>query len=115
LYNTNNTSQNDEQAYTDCLNDSSRYINICTHTRSEPVQWSHRSQTDVSECWNKRWVIQEAVLSNSETTKIISHCFKSENIHNEILLEWWRKVTLLQKTLSAVLKISLYWTDLVYT
>ncbi len=105
----------DEQAYTGCLNDSSRYINICTHMRSKPVQWSHRSQADVSECWDKRWVVWEAVLNNSETTKIISHCFKSESIHNEMLLEQWRKATLSQKTLSVVLRTSLYRTDLVYT
>ena len=115
LYDTDNTPQNDEQVYTGCLNDSSEYINICTHTRSEPVQWSYRSWADVSECWDKRWVVWEAVSSNSETMKIISHCFKSENIHNEMLLEQWRKATLSQKTLSVILKISLYKTDLVYT
>ncbi len=110
-----NTSQNNEQAYTGCLNDRSEYIDICTHTRSKSVQWSHRSQTDVSECWDKRQLIWEAVSSNSETTEIISHCFKSENIHNEMLLEQWRKATLLQKTVSVILRISLYRTDSVYT
>jgi len=105
----------DEQVYTDCLNDSSRYIDICTHTRSKSVWWSHRSQTDVSKCWDKRWVIQEAVSSNLKTTKIIFHCFKSESIHNRMLLEWWRKATLLWKTLSVILRTSLYETDSVYT
>jgi len=51
---------------------------------------------------------------NSWETKIIFYCFKSENIHNEMLLEWWRKATLLWKTLSVVLRISLYETDSVY-
>ncbi len=69
----------------------------------------------MSECWDKRWVIWEAVLSNSKTTKVIFHCFKSENIHNEMLLEQWRKATLLWKMLSAVLRVSLYKTDSVYT
>ncbi len=69
----------------------------------------------MSECWNKRWVVWEAVLSNLETTKIISHCFKSEDIYNKMLLEQWRKATLLWKTLSAILRISLYETDSVYT
>jgi hypothetical protein len=79
------------------VNDRSEYIDICTHTRSKSVQWSHRSQTDVSECWDKRQLIWEAVSSNSETTEIISHCFKSENIHNEMLLEQWRKATLCKR------------------
>jgi len=47
--------------------------------------------------------------------KIISHCFKSEGIHNRILLKQWRKATLSQKTLSVVFKISSYETDSVYT
>ena len=55
------------------------------------------------------------MLSNSKITEIISHCFKSENIHNEMLLEQWRKATLLQKTVSVILRISLYRTDSVYT
>ncbi len=52
---------------------------------------------------------------NSQETKIIFYCFKSESIHNEMLLEWWRKATLLQKMLSVVLRTSLYRTDSVYT
>ncbi len=52
---------------------------------------------------------------NLQEMKIIFYCFKSENIHNKMLLEWWRKATLSQKMLSAVLRISLYETDLVYT
>ncbi len=115
LYNADNTFWNDKQVYTDCLNDSSRHIDICAYTRSKLVQWDHRSQTDVSECWSRRWVVQWALSDNSWKTKIIFYCFKSENIHNEMLLEWWKKATLLQKTLSAVLRISLYRTDSVYT
>jgi hypothetical protein len=115
LYNADNTFWDDKQAYTDCLNDSSRHINLCAHTRSELVQWDYRSQTDVSECWSKRWVVQWALSDNLWETKIIFYCFKSENIHNEMLLEQWRKATLLQKTLSVILRISLYRTDSVYT
>jgi len=115
LYNANNTFWDDKQAYTDCLNDSSRHISFCACMRSELVQWDHRSQTDVSECWSRRWVIQWALSDNLWETKIIFYCFKSEGIHNKMLLEWWRKATLLQKTLSAVIKISLYRTDSVYT
>jgi hypothetical protein len=33
-----------------------------------------------------------------KTTKIISHCFKSESIHNKMLLEQWRKATLSKDT-----------------
>ena len=69
----------------------------------------------MSECWSRRWVIQWALSDNSQETEIIFYCFKSESIHNEMLLEWWRKATLLQKTLSAVLRTSLYRTDSVYT
>jgi hypothetical protein len=43
LYNADNTFWDDEQAYTDCLNDSSRHINLCACTRSELVQWDYRS------------------------------------------------------------------------
>ena len=53
LYDADNTFWNDEQAYTDCLNDGSEYISTCTHTRLKSVWWSHRSQTDVSECWEQ--------------------------------------------------------------
>ncbi len=115
LYNTDNTFWNDEQAYTDCLNDSSRHISLCACTRSELVQWNYRSQTDVSKCWSKRWVIQWALSDNLWETKIIFYCFKSEGIHNRMLLEWWRKATLLWKTLSVILRTSLYETDSVYT
>ncbi len=68
-----------------------------------------------SECWSRRWVVQWALSDNSQTTKIIFHCFKSENIHNKMLLEWWRKATLLWKTLSVFFRTSLYRTDSVYT
>jgi len=104
-----------KQAYTDCLNDSSRHISLCAHTRSELVQWDYEPWTDVSECWSKRWVIWWALSDNSQETKIIFYCFKSENIHNEMLLEQWRKATLSQKTLSVILRISLYRTDSIYT
>ncbi len=104
-----------KQAYTGCLNDSSRHIDLCTHTRSELVQWDHRPQTDVSECWSRRWVVQWALSDNSQRTKIIFYCFKSEGIHNKMLLEWWREATLSQKTLSVVIRTSLYRTDSVYT
>ncbi len=69
----------------------------------------------MSECWSKRWVVWWALSNNSQTTEIISHCFKSENIHNQMLLEQWKEVTLLQKTLSVFLRISSYRTDSVYT
>ena len=69
----------------------------------------------MNECWSKRWVIQWALSNNSQETEIIFYCFKSESIHNEMLLEQWREATLSQKTLSAVLRISLYETDSVYT
>jgi hypothetical protein len=59
------------QAYTDCLNDSSRHIDLCACTRSELVQWDHRLQTDVSECWSKRWVVWWALSDNLQETKII--------------------------------------------
>jgi hypothetical protein len=78
LYNADNTFWDDKQAYTDCLNDSSRHISLCACTRSELVQWDHRSQTDVSECWSRRWVVQWALSDNSQETKIIFYCFKSE-------------------------------------
>jgi len=115
LYNTDNTFWDNEQVYTDCLNDSNRHINLYACMRSELVQWDHKSQTDVSKCWSKRWVIWWALSDNSWETNIIFYCFKSENIHNKILLEWWREATLLWKTLSAVLRISLYETDSVYS
>jgi len=47
--------------------------------------------------------------------KIIFYCSRSENIHNKMLLEQWRKATLSQKMLSAVLRTFLYETDSVYT
>ncbi len=50
-----------------------------------------------------------------QETKIVFYCLKSENIHNRMLLEWWRKTTLLQKMLSVILRISSYKTDLAYT
>jgi len=53
--------------------------------------------------------------NNSQETEIIFYCFKSEGIHNEMLLKWWRKATLSQKTLSVVFRTSLYETDSVYT
>jgi len=65
-YDADNMFWDDEQVYTDCLNDSSRHISLCAHTRSELVQWDHRSQTDVSECWSKRWVVQWACQSLCE-------------------------------------------------
>ncbi len=99
----------------DCLNDSSRHISLCAHTRSKLVWWDHRPQTDVNECWSRRWVIQWALSDNLWETKIIFYCFKSEGIHNKMLLEWWREVTLSQKMLSVVLRIFLYRTDSVYT
>jgi len=52
---------------------------------------------------------------NSQETKIVFYCFKSENIHNKMLLEQWREATLSQKMLSVVFRISLYETDSVYT
>ncbi len=115
LYDTDNTFWDDEQVYTGYLNDSSRHISLCACMRSELVQWDYRSQTDVSECWSRRWVVQWALLDTLWETEIVFYCFKSENIHNEMLLEQWRKVTLLQKTLSVVLRTSLYKTDSVYT
>jgi len=69
----------------------------------------------VSECWSRRWVVQWALLNTLWEMKIIFYCFKSEDIHNEMLLKQWRKVTFLQKTLSVILKTSLYKTDSVYT
>jgi hypothetical protein len=65
LYNADNTFWDDKQAYTGCLNDSSRHISLCACTRSELVQWDHRPQTDVSECWSRRWVVQWALSDNS--------------------------------------------------
>jgi len=115
LYNTDDTFWDDKQAYTGCLNDSSRHISLYAHTRSELVQWGHRPQTDVSECWSKRWVIQWALSDNLWETKIIFYCFRSEGIHNRMLLEWWREATLLWKTLSVIIRTSLYRTDSVYT
>jgi len=47
--------------------------------------------------------------------RVIFYCFRSENIHNRMLLEQWKKATLSQKTLSVVFKTSLYRTDSVYT
>ncbi len=69
----------------------------------------------MSKCWSKRWVIQWALSDNSQEMKIIFYCLKSESIHNKMILKQWRKATLLQKTLSAVLRTSLYRTDSVYT
>ncbi len=115
LYNTDDTFWDDKQVYTDCLNDSSRHINPCACTRSELVQWDHKPWTDVNECWSRRWVVQWALSDNLQRTKIIFYCFKSEGIHNKMLLEWWRKATLSQKTLSVVIRTSLYRTDSVYT
>ncbi len=105
----------DEQACTGCLNDSNRHFSLCAHTRSELIQWDHRPQADVSECWSRRWVVQWALSDNSWTTKVIFHCFRSESIQNRMLLEWWRKATLSHKTLSVFLRTSLYETDSVYT
>jgi hypothetical protein len=51
----------------------------------------YRPWTDVSECWSRRWVIQWALSDNLQETEIIFYCSKSENIHNKMLLEWWRK------------------------
>ncbi len=104
-----------KQVYTGCLNDSSRHIDPCAHTRSELVWWGYRSQTDVSECWSRRWVIQWALSVDLWETKIISHCTESENVHNKMLSEQWRKVALLRKTLSIKLRTSLYKTYSVYT
>jgi len=115
LYDANNMFWDDEQAYTDCLNDSSKHISLCACTRSELVWWDYRSQTDVNECWSRRWVIQWALLNNSQKTEIIFYCSRSEGIYNRMLLEQWRKATLLQKTLSVILRTSLYRTDSVYT
>ena len=42
LYDADNMFWDDKQAYTDCLNDSSRHINLCAYTRSELVQWDHK-------------------------------------------------------------------------
>ncbi len=115
LYDADNMFWDDKQAYTGCLNDSSRHINPCACIRSELVQWDHRPWTDVSECWSRRWVIQWALSDNLWETEIIFYCSRSEGIHNEMLLEWWRKATLLWKTLSAVIRTPLYRTDSVYT
>jgi len=103
------------QAYTDCLNDSSKYIklNACTKLRS--VWWDHRSWANVSKDWSKRWVIWWALLSNSRTTKILFYHSESKNVHNRMLFEWWRKAALSWKTLSVDLRISLYRTNSVYT
>ncbi len=95
LYDTDNTFWDDKQAYTGCLNDSSRHISPCACTRSELVQWGHRPQTDVSECWSRRWVVWWALSDNLQEMKIIFYCSRSEGIHNKMLLEWWRKATLL--------------------
>jgi hypothetical protein len=43
LYNTDDMFWDDKQAYTGCLNDSSRHIGLCAHMRSELVWWDHRS------------------------------------------------------------------------
>ncbi len=104
----------DKQVYTGCLNDSSRHIDLCACTRLKLIWWDHRPQTNVSECWSRRWVVQWALSGNLWRTKIVFYCFKSEDIHNKMLLEWWRKATLSWKTLSAVIRTSLYETDLVY-
>jgi hypothetical protein len=80
-----------------CLNDSSRHISLCACTRSELVQWDYRPQTDVSECWSRRWVVQWALSDNLQETKIIFYCFKSEGIHNKMLLEM-KKATFAKDT-----------------
>jgi hypothetical protein len=103
LYNADNTFWDDKQAYTDCLNDSSRHISLCACTRSELVQWDHRPQTDVSECWSRRWVIQWALSDNSQETKIIFYCFKSEVFITKCFLSDEEKL-LLWKTLSVVIR-----------
>ncbi len=69
----------------------------------------------MNKCWSRRWVVQWALSNTSWETEIIFYCFKSENIHNRMLLKWWRKATLSQKMLSVILRISLYRTDSVYT
>jgi hypothetical protein len=76
LYDTDNTFWDDKQAYTDCLNDSSRHISLCACTRSELVQWDHRPQTDVSECWSRRWVIQWALSDNLQKQRSFSTVLK---------------------------------------
>jgi hypothetical protein len=87
---------------------------LCAHTRSELVQWDYRSQTDVSECWSRRWVVQWALSDNSWETKIIFYCFKSENIHNRMLLEQWKKLLFYEDT-ECCSQNPLYRTDSVYT
>ncbi len=105
----------DEQAYTDCLNDSSRHISLCVCTRSELVQWDHKPETDVRKCWSKRWVVWWALLVNSQETEIVFYCTESESVHNKMLFEQWRKVAFSRKTLSIELRTSLYRTYSVYT
>jgi len=43
LYDADNTFWDDEQVYTDCLNDSSRHTDLCACMRSKLVQWDYRS------------------------------------------------------------------------
>ena len=104
-----------DKVYTDCLNDSSRHIDLCACIRSKLIWWDHRPQTDVSECWSRRWVVQWALSDNLQKTKIIFYCTENESVHNEMLSEQWRKVALLKKTLSTELRTSLYRTYSVYT
>jgi hypothetical protein len=60
---------------------------------------SVRSQTS-NRC---EWMLKQKMsctmsfVRQFKETKIIFYCFKSENIHNKMLLEWWRKATLLQR------------------
>ena len=115
LYDADNTFWDDKQAYIGCLNDSSRHISFCACTRSKLIQWDYRSQTDMSECWSRRWVVQWALLNNLWEMKIILYCTENESVHNRMLLEQWRKVALLRKMLSTELRISLYKTYSVYT
>jgi hypothetical protein len=104
----------DKQAYTDCLNDSSRHISLCACTRSELVQWDHRPQTDVSECWSRRWVVQWALSDNLQETKIIFYCLKVRIFITKCFLSDEESYSF-TKTLSVILRISLYRTDSVYT
>jgi len=41
LYDADDTFWDNKQAYTDCLNDSSRHTDFCACTRSELVQWDY--------------------------------------------------------------------------
>jgi len=75
--------------------------------------------TDLKQMWVNAEVKDELYNELCQTIhkkwRSYFYCLKSESIHNKMILKQWRKATLLQKTLSAVLRTSLYRTDSVYT